>query len=163
MKSWVGPVGTFSAIVAAGTCLAACRSDAAPRATESSSAMLRVGVGPLSSTSPTSGLRQLIQIVSVEGLGRLDDDGHVAPVLADKWTLTNGGRSLTVTIRPDAKFHDGSPVDSHAVVAAVGPQLRASLGPLSDKIERVRAVDERTVQIDFTQPSPLLLESLEVQ
>jgi peptide/nickel transport system substrate-binding protein len=124
---------------------------------------LRIGVGPLSSTSPTSGLRQFIQNVSVEGLGRLSDDGHVEPFLTEGWNLTNGGRSLTLTVKPGAKFHDGSPVDARALVAALGESFRESVGPLAEQIERVHATDERSVQIDFKRPSPLLLESLEVQ
>ena len=162
MRSWIGHLGTLCAVVTAGTCLAGCRGSAAPRTVDPSSAVLRIGVGPFSSSSPTQGLRQLIQNVSVEGLGRLNDDGRVEPFLAEKWELTNGGRSLTVAVKRGAKFQDASAVDAHAVVAALGDSLRASVGPLAEQIERVQAVDDETVQIDLKRSSPLLLESLEV-
>jgi len=103
-----------------------------------------------------------VQNVTVEGLGRLGDDGRVEPLLAESWKLENGGRSLTLSIKSGAKFHDGSAVDAQAVVAALGEQFRASVGPLAERIERVHATGERSVQIEFKRPSPLLLESLEV-
>jgi peptide/nickel transport system substrate-binding protein len=163
MKSWVGLAGTFSAFIAAGTCLAACRSDAAPRTTESSSAVLRVGVGQVSSTSPTSGLRQLTPLVSVEGLARLASDGRVQPWFAESWKLTNGGRSLMVTIKPGATFHDGSPADASHVVDLLPAPLKSALGPLYDDVEQISAGDANTFEIRFRRPSPFLLESLEVQ
>src|SRR5436305_3714835 len=109
MNGWTGPAAGFCAIVAAGS-LAGCRSDAAPRSADASSAVLRIGVGPLSTTNTGSGVRQLTQNVSVEGLARLLPDGRVEPWLAEKWALADGGRSLIVTLKSGATFHDGSPV-----------------------------------------------------
>lgn len=161
--SWARDGRAFLAIIATGTCFAACSSDEAPRTIESSSAVLRIGVGPVSSTSPTSGLRQLTQIVSVEGLARLLQDGRVEPWLADRWTLTKGGRSLVVTIKSGAKFHDGTTVDAQSVVALLSDPLRTTLGPLTDDVEHVRAIDAQSLEIQFKRPSPFLLEALEVQ
>src|SRR5690242_11123352 len=74
-----------------------------PTPPQPSSAVLRVGLGGASATNAASGLRQLSQILTSEGLARLRDDGRFEPVLAEKWTVGNGGRSLFVTIRPGVK------------------------------------------------------------
>jgi peptide/nickel transport system substrate-binding protein len=56
------------------------------------------------------------------GLGRRDATGTLVPDLAESWTLptpveVGGSRvySVTVTLRPDARFHDGSPVTADDV------------------------------------------------
>src|SRR5262249_38625229 len=114
MQQWTGPAAAFCAILAAGAGIAGCRSDAAPRTSDGSSAVLRIGVGPLSTTNAGSGVRQLTQNQTVEGLARLLPDGRVEPWLAEKWALADGGRSLVVTLKSGATFHDGSPADAPA-------------------------------------------------
>jgi len=100
---------------------------------------------------------------SVEGLARLAEDGRLEPWLAEKWTLAADGRSLIVTLRAGVKFHDGSPVNATAVAALLPDALKTTLGGVFDEVERVRAIDDHSVEIGFRRRSPLLLESLEVQ
>jgi peptide/nickel transport system substrate-binding protein len=163
MSGWIGPATAFNALIAVVTCAAGCGSAAAPRTADASSAVLRIGVGPVSTTNTASGVRQLTQNVSVEGLARLRPDGRVEPWLAEKWTLADGGRSLVVTLKSGATFHDGSPVDAQSVVALLDAPLRSTMGPLAEDVERVRAVDSHTFEIRFKRPSPFLLEALETQ
>ena len=40
-------------------------------------------------------------------------------MLAESWTTASDGRSLLVKLRPGVKFHDGSPLDSETVAAAL--------------------------------------------
>jgi peptide/nickel transport system substrate-binding protein len=47
----------------------------------------------------------------------LDDDFNLQPMLATDWEFAEDGSSLTLTLRDDATFTDGSPVDSNAVKA----------------------------------------------
>ena len=163
MRSRPRAAATCSAVITVAAWFSACRGDAAPRTTDSSSAVLRIGVGPFSTTSAISGVRQVTQIVSVEGLARLLQDGRVEPWLADRWTLSQDGRSLVVTLKSGATFHDGSPVDASAVVALIGDPLRNTMGPLADDVENVSAIDAHSFEIRFKRPSPFLLEALEVQ
>ena len=72
-----------------------------------SSAVLRLGTAQLSANNPIVGLRQLSQILSIEGLARPGEDGRMQPWLAEGWTAGSDGRSLTIKLRPTAKFHDG--------------------------------------------------------
>jgi len=41
---------------------------------------------------------------------------EVIPALAEKWTVSADGTVWTFTLRPNVKFHDGTPFDAAAVV-----------------------------------------------
>jgi len=66
-----------------------------------------------------------------EPLVRLDEAGRPQPALAVSWKSDASGRRWEFLLRPDVKFHDGSPLTPAAVVAALAParenwQWRAS-------------------------------------
>src|SRR5215471_14168634 len=51
-----------------------------------------------------------------EGLvGTERDTVKIAPRLAEKWTIAPDGKSITLTLRKNVKFHDGSALDAEAV------------------------------------------------
>jgi peptide/nickel transport system substrate-binding protein len=141
-------------------CLAGCRANET-RQRESPATVLRVGVPGLSPTNPSAGLRQLTQILSVEGLARLAEDGRPEPSLAESWTPTNNGRSYRVRLKPRVTFHDGSPLTAAAVASVLPTSMREMFGPIADDVEQVVAVDATTVEIRFRRPSPFLFEALE--
>src|SRR5262245_41054926 len=153
------PLAIASLAVAA--LVASCHRDSAD-SSGSRTAVLRIGLGQTSATSPQNGLRQLAQIIAVEGLGRLTPDGRVEPWIADEWHLANGGRSLIVTLKSGVKFHDGSPVTAQEVASLIPPMLRSTLGSLAEDVDAIRAVDQNSLEIAFRRPSPFLMESLEV-
>jgi peptide/nickel transport system substrate-binding protein/oligopeptide transport system substrate-binding protein len=49
------------------------------------------------------------------GLVRLDETLAPAPDLAERITVADDGLTYTFTLRPDAVFHDGRPIDAEAV------------------------------------------------
>jgi peptide/nickel transport system substrate-binding protein len=83
------------------------------------------------------------------------------PRLAEGWTPGNDGRSLTIKLRPNAKFHDSSPVDAKAVAGILPDGLRSFMGPVFSDVEYVRASGSGAVELGFRRASPFLLESLE--
>jgi peptide/nickel transport system substrate-binding protein len=105
----------------------------------------------------------LVQNLSVESLARLGEDGRVEPSLAQGWELAKDGRTLVVRLREGVMFHDGSPLNPTSVAAVLPDALRTTMGPVFADVERVRASGENSVEIRFTRPSPLALESLEVE
>jgi ABC-type transport system substrate-binding protein len=127
-----------------------------PAATE-----LHVGLGQVSATNPQSGLRQLSQLLSLEGLARTGEDGRMLPVMAESWTSGSDGRSLTVKLRPNVKFHDGTPANAAVVAAMLPDVLKTFLGPLVSMVDSVEAVGTDTVKITFRERTPFLVESLE--
>jgi len=128
---------------------------------QAAAAVLRVGVAGLSSSNPGNGLRQLAQILSVEGLARVGEDGRPEPTLAETWTSANNGRSYLVRLKSGVKFHDGTPLTPEIVVGVLPVSMRQTFGPIADDVEQVKAVDANTVEITFRRPSPFLFEALE--
>jgi ABC-type transport system substrate-binding protein len=152
-----------TAMIAVGTVVGSCHG-AKPSASEPSASVLRVGVAQsvLSATNPATGLRQLSQLLSVEGVVRVGEDGRFEPALADKWTVGSDGRSLLLTLRAGVKFHDGSPLDAKTIVGLLPGGFRSFWGSLADEVDHVKAVGENTIEIGFQRPSPFLREMLEV-
>lgn len=125
------------------------------------SAVLRVGVSQPSASNPFVGLRQLSQLLSVEGLARAGEDGRMLPIMAEAWTSGKDGRSLMVKLRPAVRFHDGSPVDAAVVATMLPDGMRAYMGSVFSDVDHIRAVGAQTVEIVFHQSSPFLTEALE--
>src|SRR5262245_51953069 len=51
-----------------------------------------------------------------EGLiGTERDTTRLVPRLAEKWTIAPAGKSITFALRKNAKFHDGTALQPHAV------------------------------------------------
>jgi peptide/nickel transport system substrate-binding protein len=91
-----------------------------------------------------------------------DPDGSVQPWLATEWSYNEDKTVLTLTLRDDVTFTDGTKFD--ASVAAqnllrfrdgTSPQ-KAYLGALAD----AKAVDATTLQLTLSAPSPSLLSFL---
>ncbi|PYQ78943.1 MAG: hypothetical protein DMG01_10260, partial [Acidobacteria bacterium] len=159
--SRIRPVIATATIIAVAIMLGSCRnSTSAPL--DSSSGVLRVGTAQLNVANPTAGLRQLSQILSVEGLLRVGENGRFEPVLAERWRVSDDRRALLLTLRFGVKFHDGSPLNADSVSRTLPDDLRSFWGSLADNVESVTALDEKTVKITFRRASPLLQEMLEV-
>jgi len=122
---------------------------------------LRVGVGSVALSSPQAGLNQVVNLLSLEGLVNLTDDGRPRPWLAQSLSPGDGGRSLVVQLRPGLKFHDGSSVTAPIVVDVLERTLPKVMGPAFEDVERINALDDTQVEIGFRRPSPFVLESLE--
>ena len=142
-------------------CLACGSPQSGKGARKDAPALLRVGVAQLSTTSPIAGLRQLSGLLSVEGLARPGEDGQMQPWLAEKWTSTNNGHAVRISLRPNVKFHDGAVLDATVLAALLPEMLRSYMGPLYSELESVKATDSQTVDVTFQHASPLLYESLE--
>lgn len=79
-------------------------------------------VGPPRFINPILAISQadedLTQLV-FSGLTRALPDGSVVPNLASNYNISKDGTVYTFTIRPDAKFHDGTPVSASDVLFTI--------------------------------------------
>ena len=97
-----------------------------------------------------------------EGLTRLDRDLKVEPALAERWESPDALR-WRFRLRSGVRFHDGRALTAEDVVTSLE---RARVHPRSDwssylvAVERVEALDERTVEITTRRPYSLLLQKL---
>jgi peptide/nickel transport system substrate-binding protein len=86
-----------------------------------------------------------------------DDDYTPVPAGAEKWEFASDHRSVTITLR-QAAFHSGAPVTAKDVVAgverALDKEAAFTLAQPSAFIKSATPVDERTVRLDFTEPTP---------
>ena len=102
--------------------------------------------------------------IVLEPLARYDEAGRLVPWLAVEIpTLANGGisedlRSITWKLKPDILWADGTPVTAEDVVFSAEYCLHPEMGcaALADfaDVERVEALDDRTVVITFSVPKP---------
>ena len=94
------------------------------------------------------------------GLVALDSQGEVVPALADRWTVTDGGRIFVFRLR-EGTWPDGSELTAETVRSALTGALRelrgTSLGLDLTPVEDVRAMTGRVIEVRLTTPVPNLL------
>jgi len=113
-----------------------------------------------------------------EGLTTYDAGGRAVPGMAESWTMSEDRKTYVFQIRDDAKWSDRSPVTAHDFVASwrrtLSPETGAGYNyqlfyiknakPFADgEIEDfsqvgVRAIDDRTLQVELESPTPFFLE-----
>ena len=106
--------------------------------------------------SPSAVTYQIIASVT-ENLVYKGPDGKLVPWLAESWTASKDGRSVTFKLRRDVKFHDGTPFNADAVKfnfdRIVDPKFKAGgaraalAGYAGSKV-----LDEYSVQVSFETP-----------
>jgi peptide/nickel transport system substrate-binding protein len=106
--------------------------------------------------SPSAVTYQIIASVT-ESLLWKDPNGKLSPWLAESWSTSRDGRSVTFKLRHDVKFHDGTPFNADAVKfnfdRIVDPKFKAGgaraqlAGYAGSKV-----LDEFTVQVTFETP-----------
>jgi peptide/nickel transport system substrate-binding protein len=76
------------------------------------------------------------------------------------------GRTVTVKLRGDVKFHDGMPLTAEDVVftynAVLDPDSASPLATLLDSLKAVRAVDATTVEFTLDRPDPAFFDKLQI-
>ena len=99
----------------------------------------------------------LMKAGATESLVRVTLDGKAEPALATQWRRT-GDNSWEFDLRTDVKFHDGSMLDSEAVVASLSHIMKAATPPRALKGTGLvaEAVDADTVKLTTTKPDPVL-------
>lgn len=138
-----------------------CGSADKPAATSSKPVVLRVGV-TLTSGNPLGGVQQLAANQSFEGLVRFGPDGRPRPWLAQSWKVGTNGLSMSLDLRSDGKFDDGTAATAPIVAQALRKALPEFIGPVFEDVDRIEpSADGREIRITFKRPSPFLLESLE--
>src|SRR5262245_25871805 len=130
----------------------AARCSSSGPAPPSTGSTIRIGIGGLPQQTPQAGLQQVIGNLSSEGLVRFYDDGRPSPWLAESWATAPDNLSLVLQLRPQARFHDGSPVTAAIVVDALRRFLPATMGPAFADIDAILALDDRRVLIRLREP-----------
>jgi peptide/nickel transport system substrate-binding protein len=79
------------------------------------------------------------------------DSGQLVPRLAERWQVSRDARTITFTLRADARWQDGQPLVADDVAftleAARDPALDSLYGPSLAHVAEVAAPDDRTLVI----------------
>ncbi|CAL4860882.1 ABC transporter substrate-binding protein [Microbacterium sp. MM2322] len=94
---------------------------------------------------------------------RKDSSGEIQPNLATKWEYNEDNTVLTLTLRDDAKFTDGTAVDADAVVGSL-ERFRDGTSPQAATLagKEFAAPDATTVTITQDAPDPSLENLLSI-
>jgi peptide/nickel transport system substrate-binding protein len=108
------------------------------------------------------GVPNIVEELSTEGLVRVRDDGRHEALLAESWTVEDGGRRLTFRLRHGVRFHDGTELTAEIVKVSLDasrndPRQLARY-PTLGEIERIDVSGTYVVSIQQQQPSLLLLD-----
>lgn len=97
-------------------------------------------------------------------LTRLTGDGQVVPALATNWHVSDDGLTWTFTLRDDAVFHNGDPVNAQAVKFSfermMAPGFPTQSRSLYEMVEDVRVVSDNVVEFNLSYPNAVLLNNL---
>ncbi len=106
---------------------------------------------------------QHVRAATGAGLVALDANGEAIPALADRWIVTDDGRSFIFRLR-DGTWPDGRDITAESARAALLGAIRAlrgtSLGLDLAPISEVRAMAGRVIEIRLSNPVPMLLQLL---
>ena len=102
-----------------------------------------------------------------EGLVKPDKDGNMVPAVASSYTVEDGGKTYTFTLRDGILFHDGTQVTVEDIKYSIERCADTSgegtlLVPAFSNIENVEIVDDKTVSIHLKEASTDFLSELTV-
>ena len=98
----------------------------------------------------------------LEGLTRIEENGTVAPLLAESWSVDASGRDYLFRLRRGVRFHDGKPLDAQSVRfsferAATPGATNKARQALFDNIASLATPDAHSVALRLHHPDPHLL------
>jgi peptide/nickel transport system substrate-binding protein len=92
---------------------------------------------------------------------RTAEDKYV-PMLATKWTVSNGNKAITLELRTDVTFSDGTKFDATAVKANV-EHFAKSAGPLGNQLAGLAdatVVNDHEITLNFKAGNPDIVYNL---
>jgi ABC-type transport system substrate-binding protein len=87
-------------------------------------------------------------------LTQLSPSGQLEPGLIQSWDFTPYSTSLTIHLRPNVKFSDGTPVDANAVKTSILHLKTSPLRTSLSVITGINVVDPLTLQINLSAQDP---------
>src|SRR5690554_1148823 len=96
-----------------------------------------------------------------ETLFALTPEGNVVPHLATGYTVSDDGTLVSISLRDDVSFHDGTPFNAEAVMANIervkDPALANAFATLMGAVDSVSVTGEFSVDLHLSAPfAPLL-------
>lgn len=102
----------------------------------------------------------------------IDEEGNVAPGVAESWDVAEDLRSVTFHIREGMTFHNGEELTAEDVEYSLerwyDPELSALALPVfdsyvEDPAEAIEVVDELTLRVDTIGPADIFVQTVSLQ
>ncbi|WP_179381652.1 ABC transporter substrate-binding protein [Jannaschia marina] len=95
---------------------------------------------------------------------RYDENFEPQPYLAESWEFSEDGLSMTLTLRDNAVFHDGEPIESHDVAFSIRAiQDNHPFKTMFAPVAEVDTSDPKVVVMTLDRPHPALLLAMSSQ
>jgi peptide/nickel transport system substrate-binding protein len=114
----------------------------------------------LGSQGTTEARTVLSQFMFAEPLLAIDWQGRPAARLAIEWQWLNEGRTFSVRLRPDVKFHDGTPLTGPIVAAILRQQIKDDQRGAFQSVAGIETPDDYTLLFRLSRPDAFLVEAL---
>ncbi|MEU4509703.1 ABC transporter substrate-binding protein [Nonomuraea wenchangensis] len=99
---------------------------------------------------------QALLVNVYEGLVKLDQNGKIVPLLAEKWDVSDDRRTYTFTLRPGVTFSNGAPFTAEDVVFSldrVRSDWKLKIKAQLDVVDKVEKKDDTTAVVTLKRPS----------
>ncbi len=97
------------------------------------------------------------------GLLKYNERLEIVGDLAQSWTVSPDGLELTFVLRPNVRWHDGTPVTAADVQFTyqklIDPAVRTPFSSSYELVESLEVLDARTVRVRYREPFAPALES----
>ncbi|NUR93572.1 MAG: ABC transporter substrate-binding protein [Nonomuraea sp.] len=106
---------------------------------------------------------QALLVNVYEGLVKLDNDGKIQPLLAEKWEVSPDRKTYTFNLRKGVKFSDGKPFTADDVIFSLGrvkSDWKLKIKAQLDVIDKVEKDDDNTAIVTLKHPSNSFLYSM---
>src|SRR5471032_3523636 len=127
---------------------------------------LRIGIGDdpdvLDPSLARTYVGRIVFASICDKLFDIDENLKIVPQLALSHETSADGRTVTITLRPGVKFHDGEPLDAAAAKYSLDRHLTMKGSfrkPELGSVDKVEVVDPLTIRLLLKEPfSPLLAQ-----
>lgn len=107
----------------------------------------------------------VMEMVGAPLITRDPETGNFVPYLAESWTVSDDGLTLTFILKDGIKFHDGTPLTAEdfafTLNRAINPETASPVtGTLLQGLTEAKALDALTLQLSLSQPNYYILDGL---
>ena len=97
-----------------------------------------------------------------DGLLKFSPSLKIEGALAESWTTSKDGKTLTFKLKNNIFFHNGEAITAYDAKTSLKRALssESTVRKFYDSIKRVRAIDDRTLEIELNYPFPPFLSVL---
>jgi peptide/nickel transport system substrate-binding protein len=114
----------------------------------------------ITESAPGMGIENAFDRTAYDTLLRLDENGDLAPYLATDWNIDTTNNTITLKLRQDVKFHDGTDFNAEAVKFSWGLRKDEYNNTVFNTVDSIDVVDDYTVRINLKQFDNTFLPAL---